>query len=228
MATKPAHSSPADRRVRSYRGGSTASRGRTRAMELVACPTSLSSPLRAYASANATCRPTRSERPSISSVAPLAGRRKLTLISIEEKPTPAGSWLWTAQPRGRVEQRAEHSAVDQAKRVVGRFVGRAAEDRHSVANRHEVRSDELGERWWWHLAVDDRLEEIAAGHGRRSSARDRRVEPSHVLRAGRTPAAPIVAHAPASTFWSLTWPRATSLRSSGRRISTCHNCCVRP
>jgi hypothetical protein len=36
------------------------------------------------------------------------------------------------------------------------------------------------------------------------------------------------AHACASTFWNRTWPRATSLSSLGRRISTCQSCWVRP
>jgi len=55
--------------------------GRISASDVVACPTSLPPAVRAWAGAKAICRPTCSDRPSISSVAPLAGRRKLTLIS---------------------------------------------------------------------------------------------------------------------------------------------------
>ena len=95
------HSRSGRQRVRVTRGCFASASGAHQRDRAGRVPDELALAVRACASANATCRPTRSARPAIS-ISPLSARnalRKLTLISIEQMLTPAGRSDWTAQPR---------------------------------------------------------------------------------------------------------------------------------
>ena len=119
--------------------------------------------------------------------------------------------------------------MDEPDRVVGRLVGSAAEHGHAVADRDQARTDQLGDRRP-RQAVRRRSPEGTRGQSAWPSPRrrDRRVLPGGGLVRGPSDRSRHRGHPPDSTFWSRTWPRATSLSSSRRRISTCQSCCVRP